>query len=76
MASLDETERGFGLCASCGHARRIRSGRGSTFLRCGLSDTDPAYRRYPPIPVTLCAGYDPSASQERPEASETGKSFK
>jgi hypothetical protein len=76
MASADETERSFGLCSSCGHARRIRSGRGSTFLRCGLSDTEPAYRRYPPIPVTLCAGYDPRAAQDSSDPSGAGKSFK
>jgi hypothetical protein len=76
MAPADETERSFGLCATCGHARRIRSGRGSTFLRCGLSDMDPAYRRYPPIPVIECAGYDPSVPRDSSASSEAGKSFK
>jgi hypothetical protein len=76
MASAEEADRGFGLCATCGHARRIRSGRGSTFLRCGLSDTDPAYRRYPAIPVVECSGYDPIAAQDYSDPSKAGKSFK
>lgn len=76
MASLDETERGFGLCATCGHARRIRSARGGTFLRCGLSDTDPAFRRYPAIPVTECAGHDRTGLRDSSGSTDAGKSFK
>ncbi|MEO8602048.1 MAG: hypothetical protein ABI629_05675 [bacterium] len=48
---------GAGLCAECRHVRRIRSGRGSTFLLCGLAATDPRFRRYPPLPVLHCPGY-------------------
>jgi len=40
-----------GLCAGCAEAREITSGRGSDFLRCGLSDRDPRYARYPRLPV-------------------------
>jgi len=40
-----------GLCAGCAEARGITSGRGSDFLRCGLSDRDSRYARYPRLPV-------------------------
>jgi len=47
----------FGLCARCIHARIIQSDRGSQFLRCGLSDTDPAFPRFPALPVRTCTGF-------------------
>ena len=28
-----------------------------TFYRCGLSETDPRFRKYPPLPVVQCTGY-------------------
>jgi hypothetical protein len=46
-----------GLCADCVHARRIESDRGATFLLCGLSATNPAFPKYPALPVLRCAGY-------------------
>jgi len=48
-----------GLCATCVHARIVRSARDSVFVRCGLSDDDPQFPRYPHLPVVRCAGYVP-----------------
>jgi hypothetical protein len=45
-----------GLCTTCAHLQVVASSR-SVFVRCGLSDTDPAFPRYPPLPVLRCAGY-------------------
>lgn len=45
-----------GLCASCEHLRLVASSR-SVFVRCGLADVDPAFLRYPPLPVIACRGY-------------------
>ena len=50
-----------GLCADCVHARRIESDRGAIFYLCELAAVDPAYRKYPPLPVLRCAGYQPNA---------------
>ncbi len=47
-----------GLCAGCVHLRLLASPR-SVFVRCGLAATDPAYPRYPPLPVVSCAGFRP-----------------
>ncbi len=47
-----------GLCADCGQARRIESRRGSVFYMCERSATDPAYPKYPRLPVMQCAGYE------------------
>lgn len=44
-----------GLCRTCEHLRFAASR--SVFVRCGLADTDPAFPRYPPLPVVRCAGY-------------------
>lgn len=53
-----------GLCSICVHGRRVVSGRGSVFWRCGLSDTDPRFRKYPPLPVTRCPGFEPTVRRE------------
>jgi hypothetical protein len=55
-----------GLCADCVHARLIISDRGSTFLQCELSFTDPRFAKYPRLPVLICAGYEaqPHSSAE------------
>ena len=47
-----------GLCATCRHARRVDSRRGSTFVLCGRAAADPRYVRYPPLPVLRCPGYE------------------
>ena len=47
------------LCASCVHAQRIESSKGSTFVLCRLSYTDPRFVRYPRLPVLACDGYSP-----------------
>jgi hypothetical protein len=46
-----------GLCADCAHARRIESDRGAIFYLCELSAVNPAYRKYPALPILRCAGY-------------------
>lgn len=46
-----------GLCETCVHLRLLAS-RTSVFVRCGLAETDPAFPRYPSIPVLRCAGYE------------------
>ena len=48
-----------GLCHTCRHAAAITTASGSTFYRCGLSETDPRFRKYPPLPVIQCTGYQP-----------------
>jgi len=46
-----------GLCATCTHARRIKSDKGSIFIQCGLAFKDPDFPKYPRLPVISCAGY-------------------
>lgn len=54
-----------GLCASCRHLEVLESPR-SAFVRCGLARTDPAFPRYPRLPVGECRGwsraYEPDGS--------------
>jgi hypothetical protein len=49
---------GAGLCASCRHARRIESAKGSDFIQCSLSRTDTSFPKYPALPVLHCRGYE------------------
>ena len=51
-------QRGAGLCDSCSHQKEVRNTRGSTFSLCNRSKDDPAYPRYPRLPVLTCAGYE------------------
>jgi hypothetical protein len=48
-----------GLCDRCRHQKLIRSGRGSVFSMCERSKTDPAYPKYPRLPVLECPGHEP-----------------
>jgi hypothetical protein len=49
-----------GLCARCRHLELLSSPR-STFVRCGLAESDPSFPRYPRLPVLHCAGFAPGA---------------
>jgi hypothetical protein len=40
----------------------VRNTRGSTFSLCTRSRDDPAYPRYPRIPVLACPGHEPRAA--------------
>lgn len=50
--------RTMNLCASCMHARVVRSAKGSDFTLCQRSMTDERFPRYPMLPVTSCPGFD------------------
>lgn len=52
-----------GLCATCVHGRRVVSGRGSEFWMCGLAARDPAFAKYPRLPVLRCPGYEPRSTE-------------
>ena len=49
-----------GLCVRCVNVHVIENRRGSHFYRCRLADVDPAFRRYPPLPVISCPGFAPA----------------
>ena len=47
-----------GLCDTCSYQRVVTNTRGSRFSLCERSREDPAYPRYPRLPVLECAGYE------------------
>ncbi|MEO8437461.1 MAG: hypothetical protein ABI562_03315 [Chloroflexota bacterium] len=49
-----------GLCGACRHSQVIETRRGSVFRLCRRSLTDPAFPRYPQLPVLRCAGFEPA----------------
>jgi len=49
-----------GLCDSCRHRKDYRNDRGSVFLYCRKSESDPRYPKYPPLPVLACKGHEPA----------------
>jgi hypothetical protein len=51
-----------GLCEGCEHQQLVSNTRGSTFSLCRRSREDPAYPRYPRLPVLACAGFQPRAT--------------
>ncbi|MDP9227753.1 MAG: hypothetical protein M3M99_01725 [Actinomycetota bacterium] len=55
-----------GLCDRCRHQRLVPNTRGSVFSLCELSKTDPAFPRYPRLPVDSCPGFRPRADAGGP----------
>ena len=47
-----------GLCLDCRHARVVRSRTDRNYYRCGRSDHDARYPKYPRLPVMSCEGHD------------------
>lgn len=45
-----------GLCTACKHLRLVTTDR-SYYVRCFLAEGQPAYRKYPQLPVVDCAGF-------------------
>jgi hypothetical protein len=48
----------FGLCSGCVHQQLVPNTRGSVFSLCLRSRADPAYPRYPRVPVLACPGFE------------------
>lgn len=61
------TGAGAGLCDRCRHQKLIGNTRGSTFSMCLRSKDDPAFPKYPRIPVAACPGFE-----EREPGQEAG----
>jgi hypothetical protein len=58
LSDADELAR-IGLCASCRHARRIVSAKGSTFWLCERAVNEPErFAKYPRLPVVRCSGFE------------------
>lgn len=55
-----------GLCSSCRHVKALGNARGSVFYMCTLAESDPRFRRYPPLPVRKCDGYEPAGAAPPP----------
>lgn len=53
------------LCQTCASMREVITPKGSRFLLCQLSGTDPAYPKYPPQPVVRCDGYQPRSTGDQ-----------
>jgi hypothetical protein len=59
-----------GLCATCAHCRVVATAR-SAFYLCGRSFDDARFRKYPPLPVLRCVGYQrgrPGPSSDQPDS--------
>jgi hypothetical protein len=53
------------LCETCALVREVITPKGSRFLLCQLSKTDPAYPKYPPQPVVRCEGHQKKDETEK-----------
>jgi hypothetical protein len=56
-----------GLCESCRWQREVSTAR-STFVLCARGLTDPAFAKYPRLPVRECPGHEPVADGPGPRA--------
>ena len=48
-----------GRCGDCRHALVKETRRGTAYLRCGRAAWDDRLVKYPRLPVTECAGFEP-----------------
>jgi hypothetical protein len=55
-----------GLCDACSHQRLVRNTRGSTFSLCERAKAEPAFAKYPPVPVLACPGFEPVSPAAAP----------
>ncbi len=53
-----------GLCDLCRHVVITVNDRGSRFVRCEYAKIDPAYPKYPRLPVRRCAAFSPHAGPD------------
>ena len=60
------------LCRSCAAVRLVETPRGSTFLLCERSRTDPRFPRYPYQPVVRCDGHEPTAGRSTDRSDSPG----
>lgn len=58
-----------GLCATCAYVKHTATKRGSVFYLCLRSQDDASFRKYPPLPVVQCRGYEPQGQASTPEPS-------
>jgi ribosomal protein L36 len=47
-----------GLCEQCRYVRRVVSAKGSVFVLCERAKHEPAYPKYPRLPVLACPGFE------------------
>ncbi len=59
-----------GLCASCAEAERTGNRRGSEFILCALSRTDPRFPRYPRLPGVELRRIQGAAGGAKPATSK------
>lgn len=60
-----------GLCDRCRYQQLVPNTRGSVFSLCQRSRTDPAFPRYPRLPVASCPGFEPRSAAPGQPADET-----
>lgn len=58
-----------GLCERCVFVRVVENERGSIFYFCERSREDSRYRKYPPLPVLTCPGFE-AATEHKEEVPE------
>jgi hypothetical protein len=75
-ARRNATEMPPSLCLSCTWKREVVSGRGSRFLLCRRSATNPSLPKYPIQPVLDCPEFEPrppdQAGDDEPGDKPTG----
>jgi len=67
MDKLEFSNKKAGLCATCVHSKIVKSERGSAFILCLRSKTDPAFPKYPPLPVRECVGFEIKLEKQEDE---------
>lgn len=67
---MESEELTVGLCATCVHCRTVQTAR-SVFYLCVRSFVDERFRKYPPLPVIRCIGYERGGEEPSPKSEES-----
>ena len=59
-----------GLCEKCTFVRVVENKRGFIFHLCERSFADSRFRKYPPLPVLTCPGFEVAATEHEGEVTE------
>lgn len=53
-----------GICAACKHVRELETKIGATIYMCQLAAKDERFRKFPPLPLLACPGYEKAVDKE------------
>lgn len=58
MRAMEMERTRVGLCAGCRHVKELATKIGATIYQCRLAAKDARFRKFPPLPMLACPGFE------------------